>query len=206
MEKIKNYPVAKICIGKNEIKHYVNVSGTYYEDKTAYLKNGTEFSIELFNPTTENVVCVFEINGSKDDLNGLILAPGQRIFLDRYLSENKKFLFETYKVEAGNKQVEKAIKNNGIVNVQFFKESKPSITYGTTFVTNYPNPWEWYNNIYCSSPNVSVSNTGYRPRYLSKNSSSSLKLSNADLDIDTTAITTHNVNANCIEPNINNCY
>ena len=63
---------------------------------TVYLNNGDEFEIELFNPTQNKVLSKIEINGVSIG-NGIILRPGERVFLERYLDEAKKFLFETQK-------------------------------------------------------------------------------------------------------------
>lgn len=67
---------------------------------------------------------------------GIILRPGERVFLERYLDEAKKFLFETYEVEGDNNDVQKAIANNGDVVVRFYDEQKI-----TTFNTVNYQPW-----------------------------------------------------------------
>ena len=105
-------PVAYIAKSKQRLKQY---------EDTVYLKNGDEFEIELFNPSQSKVLARIELN--KISIGpGIILRPGERVFLDRYVTEAKKFLFETYKVSGSNDQVKKAIENNGDVIVKFFKE------------------------------------------------------------------------------------
>ena len=106
-------PVAYIAINKQRIKQYEN---------NVYLKNGNNFEIELFNPTQLKVLAQIELNGVSIG-SGIILRPAERVFLERYINEPKKFLFETYKVEGENKEVLKAIEKNGNVLVKFFKES-----------------------------------------------------------------------------------
>jgi len=54
----------------------------------------------------------------------LVLKPGQRVFLDRYLDVAKKFLFDTYEV-SNSEETKKAIEKNGDFKVEFFKEQLP---------------------------------------------------------------------------------
>lgn len=116
MQKVNETPTAKIAIKKNVVKNYeVDFK------KTVFLKDGTEFEIELFNPTKENILAELVINGKPIYKNGLILRPGERVFLERYLDENKKFKFSTYNVE-DSQEAKEAISNNGQVKVYFFTE------------------------------------------------------------------------------------
>jgi len=101
---------------------------------TVYLNDGDEFEIELFNPTQNKVLAKIEMNG-KSIGNGIILRPGERIFLERYLDEAKKFLFETYVVNGNNEEVKQAIVNNGDVVVKFYNETTPQPYYGTNPLT-----------------------------------------------------------------------
>jgi hypothetical protein len=74
--------------------------------------------------------------------NGIILRPGERVFLERYLDEAKKFLFETYVVNGNNEEVKQAIANNGDVVVKFYNEDiLPIRTFygsGNTLTINNP--------------------------------------------------------------------
>lgn len=70
-----------------------------YDDKNIYLSDKEVFEIELFNPTEKKVLAKIEINGKFISNNGLVLKPGQRVFLERFIDENKKFVFETYEVD-----------------------------------------------------------------------------------------------------------
>ena len=119
-------PTANIAVNKSRIKVY-NTKG---EMPTYYLQSGQEFQIEIFNPTTEVVLAKITLNNKALSQGGLVLNPGQRVFLDRYLDVAKKFLFDTYEV-ANTKEVKKAIENNGDVKVEFFKERTPYL-YGAT--------------------------------------------------------------------------
>ena len=114
-------------------------------NQTVYLKNGDEFEIELFNPTQNKVLAKIEINGNPIGNTGLVLKPGQRVFLERYFNEPKKFLFETYKVSGNSDEVKQAISNNGDVVVKFFNEQlNYNITQNPTFAT-----YNSTNDTYC---------------------------------------------------------
>lgn len=106
---------------------------------TVYLKNGDEFEIELFNPTHNKVLAKIEMNGNSIG-NGIILRPGERVFLERYLDEAKKFLFETYVVNGDNEEVKQAIANNGDIVVKFYDEIQSPTYYssgsGTVTISN----------------------------------------------------------------------
>jgi len=113
----KKVPTANLAVNKSRIKIY-NKQG---EMPTCYLQKGQEFQIELFNPTTEVVLAKIILNGKPISQGGLVLNPGQRVFLERYLDVAKKFLFDTYEV-ANTNEVKAAIENNGDFKVEFFRE------------------------------------------------------------------------------------
>ncbi len=125
-------PQSFITKGKQRLKQFTD---------TVYLNNGDEFEIELFNPTQNKVLAKIEMNGNSIG-NGIILRPGERIFLERYLDEAKKFLFETYEVNGNNEEVKQAIANNGDVIVKFYNEDiLPTRTLygsGSTLTINNP--------------------------------------------------------------------
>ncbi len=125
-------PQSFITKGKQRLKQHVD---------TVYLKNGDEFEIELYNPTQNKVLAKIEMNGNSIG-NGIVLRPGERVFLERYLDEAKKFLFETYSVDGDNKEIKDAIANNGDVTVKFYNEDiLPTRTFygsGTTLTINNP--------------------------------------------------------------------
>lgn len=102
--------------------------------RTVYLNDGDEFQIKLFNPYQERIGVELSINGN-DLGNMIIIEPGQTVWLERFLKENRKFLFKTYEVENGNSDVEKAIKNNGLIAFRFYKENDEPYT---VMINNYP--------------------------------------------------------------------
>ena len=126
-------PCAYITKGRQRIKQF---------GQNVYLKNGSEFEIELYNPSRQTVLSKIKINGEFINGGGIILKPGERVFLERYLDVPHKFKFETYTVDETNETMN-AIANNGDVEILFYNEEEiittltyPSITYGST---TYPN-------------------------------------------------------------------
>jgi hypothetical protein len=119
-------PQSFITKGKQRLKQNMD---------TVYLKNGDEFEIELFNPTHNKILAKIEMNG-KSIGAGIILRPGERVFLERYLDEAKKFLFETYVVDGDDTEVKQAIANNGDVTIKFFDEIvRPTYLSGSSTLT-----------------------------------------------------------------------
>jgi len=106
-------PEAFLSIDKNRQKIYPN--------NTLYLQDNKEFQFELFNPTTDNILVKILINGNSISDTGLILKPGMRTWLDRYIDEDRKFQFQTYKIE-NSASARAATENNGSIEIQFFKE------------------------------------------------------------------------------------
>jgi hypothetical protein len=134
-------PQSFITKDKHRLKQHID---------TVYLNNGDEFEVELFNPTPTKILAKIEMNGNSIG-NGIILRPGERVFLERYLDEAKKFLFETYEVDGNDGDSKRAIMKNGDVVVKFHEEQR--IT--TINTVNYQ---PWYGTTL--SNNLSGSSTG----------------------------------------------
>ena len=106
--------------------------------QTVYLNNGDEFELELFNPSSTTILAKIKLDGSYISGGGIVLKPGQRVFLERYLDDARKFKFETYEVDGTSNEVLDAIAGNGDVVIDFFDEYKQpvwnnQITYGGSF-------------------------------------------------------------------------
>jgi hypothetical protein len=112
--QVETMPSAYITVNKGRKK----IKG----DKYVYLNNGQEFEIELFNPTSDNLLTKIWINNKLMSSSGIVLRPGERVFLERYIDVPKKFLFDTYEVNGDSSAVQKAIEKNGLIKVQFFRE------------------------------------------------------------------------------------
>jgi len=128
-------PEAYVAVGKN--KNRLKIYGT----SNVFLKDGEEFQIELFNPTTKTIAAKILINGVSISNSLLVIKPGERSYLERYLDDNRKFVFETYNVE-NSKDSKEAIKNNGGIKVEFYNEKAPitplNICVGNTGTINVP--------------------------------------------------------------------
>ena len=160
-----------IAIAKSICKEY----STSSYSRVVYLGDGQEFQIQLFNPHNFTIGAEIFINDEKLS-NLLVLKPGERVWLERYLDVKKKFKFSTYEVEGNNKDVQEAIKDNGNIEVKFYKESRNTEYYPSVIV--YDNNWlnDKNDNITYPSPinvfyNISNDlNTGNYCNYTSKTS------------------------------------
>ena len=127
-------PLAKIAVNKSLLKEYSNSEYA----RVVYMKNNSEFQIQIFNPYDYTIGADISING-KQMSNRIIIKPGQRIWLERYIDEPRKFLFSTYEVE-NTGEVRHAIRNNGLISISFYKE-KPY----TEPIHIYKSEPNWYN-------------------------------------------------------------
>lgn len=157
-------PCAYITKGKQRIKQF---------GQNVYLENGTQFEVELYNPTRKTVLSKIKINGEFIKGGGIILRPGERIFLERYIDVPRKFKFETYSVDSSNKTMN-AIASNGDVEILFYEEqevpelkltSYPAwnptyISNSGTFTTTTGSDTTIGNNFYTTSVNYSSTNVG----------------------------------------------
>lgn len=135
--------LAKIAQQKSLLKEY----HSNQDERIVYLNDGEEFQIQIFNPYSYVIGVAFSFNSNDVDKSKLlVLKPGERVWLERYLESNNKFVFNTYEVGT-SEEVKEAIKNNGVLNVYFYKEIKQR---QATITTTSPNiTWEWnYNDIY----------------------------------------------------------
>ena len=138
-----------IAITKSICKEY----STSSYSRVVYLENGQEFQIQLFNPHNFTIGAEIFINGERLS-NYLVLKPGERIWLERYLDIKKKFKFSTYEVEGNNKDVQEAIKDNGNIEVKFYKEVLKKYFHNYPITTiDYFKTTEWSPTTVISHPN-----------------------------------------------------
>lgn len=139
-----NYPQAWLTVTKNRQK--------VYNSNQIFLRDGQEFEIEIFNPTSTSYLAKIRLNGNYISSRGLILHPGQRIFLDRFIDENAKLCFSTYEVE-DTKEIKKAIEKNGLVDIEFFPEQTifSNLFNGNTGTTTWKNPYYYTDNNWFNS-------------------------------------------------------
>jgi DNA-directed RNA polymerase subunit M/transcription elongation factor TFIIS len=157
-------PCAYITKGKQRIKQF---------GQNVYLKDGSEFEVELYNGSRKTVLSKIKINGEFIKGGGIILRPGERIFLERYIDVPRKFKFETYSVDSSNETMN-AIASNGDVEILFYEEqevldikltSYPTwnptyVSNGGTFTTTTGGDITIGNNFYTTSVNYSSTNVG----------------------------------------------
>lgn len=177
-----------------------------YPGNNVYLKDGQEFEIELFNPTQNTKLVKISIDGKPISSTGLVLKPGQRYFLERYIDEARKFLFETYVVESGNAAVENAIKQNGLVEISFYDEYTP-VSYANTFDLNvykqklrYRKSLSDYNNNYRQTfflNSQNISNSKDNNNFL--RSANLMSFSNGDVSASYNTDSLSNASANLFE-------
>lgn len=144
---IKNGPVVPqsfITKDRQRLKQHID---------TVYLNDGDEFEIEIFNPKEFKVLAKIELNGICIG-NGIVLRPGERVFLERFLDDAKKFKFEMYTVDGNNKEVIDAIRNNGDVTIRFYNEYiQPILNTGSiTWTTNNPFSYGVTSSTVCNIP------------------------------------------------------
>jgi hypothetical protein len=106
-------PTAHITKNKSRLK--------IYNGNTVFLNDKDNFEFEIHNPTQISVLCKIKLNGKYVFTSGLIIRPGQRLFLERFLDSNNKFEFSTYEVKdtLSNRD---AIDLNGDVSIEFYDE------------------------------------------------------------------------------------
>ena len=139
--------LAKIAISKNLIKEYKSSNS----ERTVYLNDGTEFQIYLKNPYQTHLGVKIYVNNQVIGSNMLVLRPGQSFWLDRFLNDNKKFLFSTYNVE-NTAEMKYATNNNGKVKIEFYHEKEETPYISAKIVEPLKTNFDWTNyDITCSS-------------------------------------------------------
>jgi len=116
-----------------------------------FLEDKEEFEIELFNPLTVSVLADIKLNGQSISKTGLVVKPGQRVYLDCFIDDKKKFVFSTYEIDGDLESLD-ATQNNGLLEVFFYKEDVITLDnwkrkFDRIIVEkHYPyNPYPWNN-------------------------------------------------------------
>lgn len=146
-----NWPTAHITVNRNRLRLY---------DSNVYLKSGSTFEIELWNPKTTKVLVKIMINGVNVSSGGIVVNPGQRVYLERFLDVDRKFLFKTYEIENSVEAVE-AAQLNGLVKIEFFDEqvvypgcNTSTWIYGAGTITISPSQPFYQNDYYFGYTNT----------------------------------------------------
>lgn len=177
--QVGNRCIAQITKRKNRLKVYKSKSSDQI-----FLQNNEEFEIELFNSKQNSVLAKITINGIPISSSGIVLRPGERIFLERFIDSNEKFKFSTYEID-GSEESKKASEKNGIIKIEFFDE----------YIPVYYNNYQYFGKDYLS--NISSTFNSFSIDASSPGSSISISNTTAgSLDLNTT---TYTVGSNVIE-------
>jgi len=114
---MQHYPNAFICTQNGPTKNRLRL----YSNNQLWLNNGDEYQIEFENYTNRPFLAKIKIDGKFISESGLILKPGQHIYLDRYFDQPRRFKFSTYHIE-NTPEAQEAIQNNGWVEIYFYEE------------------------------------------------------------------------------------
>lgn len=159
-------PEACITVKKSRLK--------LYNSSNYYLKDKSNFEIELFNPTSEDVLAKIWINGLMISAAGIVIPANQRVFLERFIENANKFQYNVYEVD-DVEETSNARTMNGRVKVSFFRlvKTRPrqillTDNFGNTSFQstttipisnyNYNNPIPSYAGYSCHTP-VSTNNS-----------------------------------------------
>jgi hypothetical protein len=121
-------PTAHITKKKSRLK--------VYNGHVVFLNDKDNFEFEIHNPKQKSVLCKIKLNGEYISTSGVVLRPGQRVFLERFLDSNNKFEFSTYKVKDTSEN-RSAIDLNGDVLVEFYDEQEVNNNFLISNRTNY---------------------------------------------------------------------
>ena len=111
-------PTAHITKKKSRLK--------VYNGHVVFLNDKDNFEFEIHNPKQKSVLCKIKLNGEYISTAGIVLRPGQRVFLERFFDTNNKFEFSTYKVK-NTSENRSAIDLNGDVLIEFYDEKPPVV-------------------------------------------------------------------------------
>lgn len=120
-----------------------------------FMRDGDNFELCLFNPTKDIYAAEIHLNGKKISYKRVVLNPGERVYLERYIDDNAKFEFKTYEVEGNSNDVKRAIEDNGIVEVRFYKEQERNPR-DYSFLYTYTIPLNYTGNPYIINKNLTV--------------------------------------------------
>jgi hypothetical protein len=170
-------PTAHITKKKSRLK--------VYNGHSVFLNDKDNFEFEIHNPKQKSVLVKIKLNGEYISTSGVVLRPGQRVFLERFLDSNNKFEFSTYEVN-NTSENRSAIDLNGDVRIEFYDEQEPvrnnflhlnsqTVYGGPTTNTPYP----YYGTTLSTTGGVGYSTTTYN----ASNSTFTSSVNSVDLNI-----------------------
>lgn len=129
-----------------------------------FLKDKSNFVIQLKSDRDRNVLAKIFVNGDAIGEQGLILRPLEKVNLERFIKSNKKFLFNTYKID---KKDEGSVAKNGLIEIKFFDEAEVEYEehhirrnqVKIFYYETYCNPWPVLRPIWYRSPYTTTGGT-----------------------------------------------
>lgn len=113
-----------------------------YNGHVVFMEDNDNFEFEIHNPTQSTVLCKIKLHGDYISQSGLVLRPGERVFLERFFDTNNKFQFSTYTVN-NTSENQSAITLNGDIRIEFYNEKRNNhltlsnnYRYGTTLLNH----------------------------------------------------------------------
>lgn len=162
MKQTQQSFVAHIGVNKSRIKEYHANDNSDY--RNVYLNDNTEFQIELFNPYHYDLGISVTFDNKSENRQLLVLRPGERVWLERYLDEASKFKFSVYEVE-NSEDCKNAISENGNLIIRCYKEKE---NYRNLNLTNvYTHTWDSNHHINTLYYHNNVSNNLYPEQKIS---------------------------------------
>ena len=172
-------PTAHITKKKSRLK--------VYNGHIVFLNDKDNFEFEIHNPKQKSVLCKIKLNGEYISTSGVVLRPGQRVFLERFLDSNNKFEFSTYEVN-NTSENRSAIDLNGDVRIEFYDEQESvrnnflHLNSQTVYGTGINNtPYPYYGTTLSTTGGVGYSTT--TSTYNASNSTFTSSVNSVDLNI-----------------------
>ena len=94
-----------------------------YNGHVVFMEDNDNFEFEIHNPTQNTILCKIKLHGDYISQSGLVLRPGERVFLERFFDTNNKFQFSTYTVN-NTSENQSAITLNGDIRIEFYNEKR----------------------------------------------------------------------------------
>jgi Flp pilus assembly protein TadG len=172
-------PTAHITNKKSRLK--------VYNGHIVFLKDKDNFEFELHNPKQKSVLVKVKLNGEYISTSGIVLKPGQRVFLERFLDSNNKFEFSTYEVKDTSEN-RSAIDLNGDVRIEFYDEQTSRNNFALSSGTIYGNGLVYgsRSNDYIPPFGTTISTTGgvgYSTTTSTYNTSNATFTSSVDMNV-----------------------
>lgn len=130
-----------------------------YAPNKVFLNDKESFEIELFNPTSDDVLVKIKVNDHFIGSGGIVLRPAERIHLERFLDSNNKFVFSTYEVE-DNSTADVAIQKNGLIEVFFYKRRYFYPNYYSTSISWDTGDVGYRSGTITTTQNINFTDTG----------------------------------------------